>query len=203
VATGTALVMLAWTGVAWIGVAAHLDAGNRAGSAEVDLLARARIAALTARADEALTLVAHGAGDFDAGFGQSINDLDGAGGGGLLGLAAGRATTEDVGVAIAAAQNDIKTWRTVHAKLRDQANAGNYPEAVRLAVTGTGSAADAFSALDADLAKGIEAANAAFDREDGAAAGALSLAVPGLIVLTLLMLAGSIAGIQQRIAEYR
>ncbi len=203
VATGMALVMLAWTALSWVGVAAHLDASRRAGSAEVDLLAQARIAALTARADEALTLVARGSGDFDAGFAGNMADL-GGGGAGLLGQAAKAASAGAVRTAIEAAQADAQHWRDVHGKLAEQNKSGNYSGAVQLAVgTGTGSAADAFSQLDMDLAKGIDAASAAFDRESGAAAGTLAFAAPGLAVLTLLLLAGSVVGLQQRIAEYR
>src|SRR2546430_3404790 len=61
-ATFLAVVMLGWTTVSWAAVQNHLDAGRRTGSEQVDLLGQPPIAALTAGADEALTLVARGSG---------------------------------------------------------------------------------------------------------------------------------------------
>ncbi len=214
VATGAALLMLAWTTVSWLSVQGHLSRAQRAGADVVDELASARIAALNARADEALTLVARGSGgEFDKDFGDKMNQL-----GGRLGAAradapgaTGTAALTDVGKAmnaagqaVADAQEHAKTWRDAHTKVRDQDNAGNYPEAVRLAVGDqSGGAAQAFASLDDNLAGGIAAANRVFDLEARAAADGFTLAVPGLVALTLLLLTGMVAGLQQRIAEYR
>src|SRR6266545_3212406 len=214
VATGAALLMLAWTTVSWLSVQGHLSRAQRAGADVVDELASARIAALNARADEALTLVARGSGgEFDKDFCDKMNQL-----GGRLGAAradapgaTGTAALTDVGKAmnaagqaVADAQEHAKTWRDAHTKVRDQDNAGNYPEAVRLAVGDqSGGAAQAFASLDDNLAGGIAAANRVFDLEARAAADGFTLAVPGLVVLTLLLLTGMVAGLQQRIAEYR
>src|SRR6266545_1131525 len=176
VATGAALLMLAWTTVSWLSVQGHLSRAQRAGADVVDELASARIAALNARADEALTLVARGSGgEFDKDFGDKMNQL-----GGRLGAAradapgaTGTAALTDVGKAmnaagqaVADAQEHAKTWRDAHTKVRDQDNAGN-------------------------------------DLEARAAADGFTLAVPGLVALTLLLLTGMVAGLQQRIAEYR
>ena len=57
VAIGAAALMLGWTMLSWVVVQGDLDKARTAGSDQVDRLASARIAALTARADEALTLV--------------------------------------------------------------------------------------------------------------------------------------------------
>jgi hypothetical protein len=171
----------------------------------VDLLAQARIAALTARADEALTLVARGSGgDFDTGFNVSMKTLAGDGSGGLLAQASDAATDPVVRSALDAARADTKAWLDAHKKLRDQDTGGNYSAAVKLAISGDpGSSAAAFNQLDTDLANGIARASAAFDREAKTAATDFTGAVPGLVALTLLLLAGLVAGVQQRIAEYR
>jgi hypothetical protein len=81
---------------------------------------------------------------------------------------------------------------------------GNYPQAVGLAVgAGPTSATGPFNELDKHLADAITDADQVFSVQAKAAAAGFALAAPGLIVLTLLMLAGVVAGIQQRIAEYR
>jgi hypothetical protein len=205
VATGLAVVMLGWTTLSWVAVQGHLDTGRRTGSEQVDLLVQARIAALTARADEALTLVARGSGgDLDKDFDSQLKTLAGDGSGGLL--ARVRNSTSDGKVAdiMAGAQSDARTWLASHKKERDLDNGGNYPEAVQLAVgTGKDSTGAVFKHLDDQLASAIDKANAAFNTEARAAADGFALAAPGLVVLTLLMLAGVVAGVQQRIAEYR
>jgi hypothetical protein len=204
VALGAAVLMLLWTTVSWAAVQGHLDRANATGSTMVNKLAQARIAALNARADEALTLVARGGGaDFEKDFGTQMHDLAAGGDGGLLASARTDAFGETE-LDIANAQTHVKAWLAAHAKLREQDAAGNYTDAVKLATgTDAGTAADAFNHLDADLAAGIDNANEEFNRDAQAAAGGFTLAAPGLIVLTLLMLAGSVAGLQQRIAEYR
>jgi hypothetical protein len=205
VATGLAVVTLGWTTLSWAAVQNHLDVSRRAGSEQVDLLVQARIAALSARADEALTLVARGSGgDFDKNFDGWMRVLAGDGSGGLLEQV--RKATNDSTVAglVYGAQNDARAWLASHKKARDLDNAGNYPEAVKLAVGGgADSTGIAFQRLDDQLAKAIDRADAAFNTEARAAADGFTLAAPGLVVLTLLMLAGVVAGVQQRIAEYR
>jgi alkylhydroperoxidase/carboxymuconolactone decarboxylase family protein YurZ len=204
-ATGATLLMLAWVTLSWAVVRAHLDAAERAGSAQVEVLAQARTAALQARADEALTLVARGSGgDFDKDFDKSMNTLAGDGLGGLLALARQQAGDPKVRGAVVAAQDHVKDWRAAHKQLRDKDNGGDYLSAVTMAIgADQGSAASAFTKLDNDLASAITEANGAFGREARAAGQGLTGAVPGSVVLTLLLLAGVVAGLQQRIAEYR
>jgi hypothetical protein len=204
-----AVVMLVWTTLVWAGVQSHLDTARQAGSRPVELLAQARIAALQARADESLTLVARGGGAaFDKDFDTTMTDLAGPdGSSGLLAQArdqAQRSGDATVRAAVDAALADTRAWRTAHQKLRGLDNGGDYMGALQLAIgtgqDGTGTASDR---LDADLAKGITSASSAFDREAKAAAGTFTGATAGLVVLTLLLLAGVVAGFQQRIAEYR
>jgi hypothetical protein len=202
-ATLAALVMLVWTGWSWVVVHGHLDTSDRTGSTQVDLLAQARIAALQARADEALTLVARGtAADLDKDFDAAMTRLAGTdGNGGLLKQARDRAADP---ASVDRALADVRSWRTAHQKVRDLDNGGSYPDAVTLAIgdSADGSAV-AFSKLDADLASGITTASGVFDREARAAGGGFAGAVPGLAVLTLLLLVGVIYGLGLRIAEYR
>jgi hypothetical protein len=205
-ATFLAVVMLGWTTVSWVAVQNHLDASRRTGSEQVDLLVQARIAALTARADEALTLVARGSGgDFDKDFDGQMKTLAGADGkGGLLARIRTGASDSTLAGLVGLAQKDAQTWLASHKKERDLDNGGSYPQAVQLSI---GDAKDStgvlFKHLDEQLAASIDKANGAFTTEARAAADGFTLAAPGLVVLTLLMLAGVVAGVQQRIAEYR
>ena len=209
VASLLTVVLLAWTALVWIAVQGDLNAAHQTGSRQVELLAQARIAALQARADESLTLVARGnGGDFDKKFDTAMADLAGKdGNSGLLAQArdqAQRAGDPSVRSALDAARSDAKAWQDAHKKLRGLDNGGDYPGAVKLAIGDTpDSAAAAFSRLDADLARGIATASTAFDRKAGSAADDFTGATAGLIVLTLLLLGGVVVGFQQRIAEYR
>lgn len=209
VAAGATVLLLAWTTVSWAAVQGHLSTSDRAGSGQVELLAQARIAALQARADEALTLVARGSGgDFDTDFGKAMDRLGGPdGGAGLLARARQQAAQAGHGAveqAVIAAQHHVKDWQAAHKQLRAKDTGGDYPAAVTLAIgSDTASAATAFTNLDNDLAAAIGDADTAFDREARAAQGDLTGAVPGHVVLTLVLLAGVVVGIQRRIAEYR
>src|SRR5439155_23381430 len=175
-ATLAVLAMVVWTGVAWLAGTSHLTASDRDGSAQVELLAKARIAALQARADEALTLVAHGNGaGFEKDFATQMQGLAGAGSArGLLDRAGDNATDPVVRAEISAAIADLNTWRTVHRTLRERDDGGQFPDAVKLAIgTEPDSAASVFNKVDGHLDKAIAVASAAFDRQATAAAGAL------------------------------
>jgi hypothetical protein len=211
-ATAAGLVALIWLGASWIGVAANLTASHRDGSEQVALVADARIAALQARADEALTLVARGSGAaFEKDYAERMTALDGAdGAGGWLAQAQAQATDPAVGDALAAAAPAVADWQAVHQKLRALDDGGQYPQAVRLAIGDPGiaggdpaSAASAFNRVDDALAIAIARANATFDARARAADAATTGAAIGLAILTVVLVAGLIVGLQQRIAEYR
>jgi hypothetical protein len=199
-ATVAALFVVGWITSGWLSVANDLRAANREGSSQVELLTAARIAALQARADEALTLVARGNGAaFENDFTKQIADLSG-----LLGRARQAATDGAVRTGIDAVVADIKAWQTTHQKLRGIDDGGNFAEAVKLAIgSDKDSAATIFSRLDDTLGQAIKATSAAFDRFARDADGALGGQIPGLVVATALMLVGIAVGFQLRIAEYR
>jgi hypothetical protein len=205
-ATVSGLVMVGWIGVAWLGVSGHLEASSRDGSAQVALLAKARIAALQARADEALTLVARGNGaSFEKDYTSQLDSLlSRDGNSGLLIRAREAATGNAVRITLDAAIADVKEWRTVHQKLRGLDDGGNFPDAVKLAIdASTGSAASIFNHLDGALGQGITITSGAFDRQAAAGADALGGQIAAIVMLTLLLAAGVTIGFQRRIAEYR
>lgn len=205
-ATAAALVAVLWLGIAWIGAASHLDASRDKGSAQVDVFTEARIAALQARGDESLTLVARGAGSaFEKRFTETMNRLAGENGdGGLLADARRTATDRAGREAAEAAIADVKAWRDLHKRIRELDDTGQYPEAVKLAVgTDAGSAGGIFNRIDEHLAQGLRHGGDMFDREVSGAGDAFGGVSGGLGVLTVLVLAGIVVGMAQRVMEYR
>jgi hypothetical protein len=205
-ATAAGVVAVAWLGASWLGSATNLSAGDRDGSAQVAIVAEARIAALQARADEALTLVARGSGGaFEEGFKANVAQLVGTEATpGLLARAQAAATDQAVRDQLAAASDALTRWRAVHDKLRGLDDGGQYPDAVALAVGGEPtSAASVFNQVDAALASAISTSNATFAERASRAGGALTASGVGLALLTVLLVAGLIVGLQRRIAEYR
>jgi hypothetical protein len=201
-ATLALLAALIYQNVAWFGLHSHLNSAQADGSSQVQALATARIEALQARADEALTLVARGSGGaFEQDFQKTMADLVGTkGGGGRLGHAASTATDPTVRTAIRRAVSDVTAWQTVHTDLRKDDDGGDYPAAVTAA---TGPASDAFTRVDDDLAAGIRASDATFTEQAAAAGRSIRIVGIVVIILTLLTLGGAAIGVQRRIAEYR
>jgi hypothetical protein len=202
VATGIGLVLLIWVTASWVGVASNLAAADRNGSAQVQAMARARIAALQARADEALTLVARGSGGaFEDDFRARMADLVGADGrGGMLSAAQDDATDPTVSAALASARDAAVRWRSGHQRVRSLDDSGQYTDAVALAV---GAVSTSFAGVDDELQKAIAAAGAEFDERARIASDALAGAVVVWPLLTLGLLAGLAVGLEQRIGEYR
>ncbi len=189
-ASAVTVALVLWIGLSWASVQSHLHASDRDGSGQVELLAQARIQALQARADEALTLVARGnGGDFEKDYQKQTtgpSSLDAL-------LARAR-------VAVAQA----KAWEQTHAEVRKRDDGGDYQGAVTLAIgTDDNSSATQFTALDRSLGQAISAANATFDRQAAAAGDALDGLAVGVGILTVALLAGVGVGLQRRIAEYR
>ncbi len=204
IATGAALVSLLWVLIATAGVAANVGASRDDGSTQTDVLARARIAALAARADETLTLVARGSGtEFEEHYGKVREQLAG-GGGGLLGEADSLATDDAVRDKVGTAEEVQKAWHDVHVDIREADDSGDYAKAVQLAIGPDESGAAAqFDKVDTNLREAIAATTATFDDEVSQASNALTGTVIGVILLALVMAAGSVAGIWQRLKEYR
>jgi hypothetical protein len=199
VATVATVVMLLWVAVSWLDVSNQLGRSRDDGSAQVNLIAQARIAALQARADEALTLVARGSGDaFEKDFTDRMATLSGAGG--LVGQARNEAHSADVAKDLDDALGAVANWRAQHKQVRTLDDGGQYPEAVTLAL---GDTAKTFSTIDTSLGDAIAKADGAFRDHASSADGAMSGAAVGWSLLTIVSIAGLVLGLRQRIAEYR
>ncbi len=200
------VVALVWVAASWAAGTARLDAAARNGSDQVRQLSLARTTALEARADESLTLVARGSGgSYETSFTTLTRQLIGDDGkGGVLHSASVHATDPRVRAAVDDAAAQARDWRSVHRTLRGLDDGGRYPQAVALAVgSDPHSSAATYGRLDASLARALAITDATFDREVAGAARTSTGEVAGLVLLTLLAAAGIVAGLQQRIAEYR
>jgi hypothetical protein len=198
VATVAAVLMLLWVAVSWLDVSHQLGRSRDEGASQVDVISQARINALQARADEALTLVARGSGDaFDTDFNQRIGTVSTQ-----LGLAQRDAIAFDVRTALDTANSVVSTWRTQHQQVRTLDGNGQYPEAVALALSDDG-AAGTFGKLDLVLDGAIGRADTAFRDHASLADSAMSGTVIGWSLLTIVAVAGLVLGLRQRIAEYR
>ncbi|MFC0526835.1 hypothetical protein [Phytohabitans kaempferiae] len=203
VATVAAVAVVLWLGVSALVIAGRLEASRDQGSEEVARLADARIAALQARADESLTLVARGNGQaFEDDYVRVMGELAGPeGSGGLLApLDANGPTREALNAALAEARN----WLSAHEQVRQLDNDGRYAEAVTASVgTEENSTASIANRLDEQLAGAIEHNSEMFRQEVRGAGNSLAGADIGVAVLAALLMIGAAVGIQRRLAEYR
>jgi tetrahydromethanopterin S-methyltransferase subunit G len=206
VATAAALVSLLWTIVATVGVMTNVGQSRDSGSVKVEQLAQARIATLTARSDETLTLVARGSGaKFEEDYVKVAERLGGKdGSGGLLGAASAAAIDEATRGHVDAAQQAWGQWADVHRQIRAADDGGTYTQAVQLAIGPQDNGATArFDQVDKELSQAIARTTQRFNDEVSQAGNAVTGTVIGIILLAVVMAAGAVAGIWQRLKEYR
>lgn len=207
VATVSIVITLLWGAVALIVQSTLVGSGEEDGSHQVDVLVRARIAALQARADETLTLVARGDGEaYENDFVNLAGQLGGSDGqGGLLGEARGLAADGPAADEIDAAIQDATAWFKAHAEVRRQDDDGQYQDAVDTAIRDDkkNGAAGAFVRLDENLVAAINVGRQEFLDDTRNAERALTLLAPGIAVLALIAAAGAAMGIRERLREYR
>ncbi|GHG18617.1 MULTISPECIES: hypothetical protein [Amycolatopsis] len=207
VATAAVVVSLLWGAVALIVQGSLVGSGQDDGSHRVDVLVRARIAALQARADETLTLVARGdGGAYEKDFADKAVQLVGQDGqGGLLGEARGLIKDGAGAAKVDDASKAATDWMKAHGQVRDQDNAGAYQEAVNSAVQedANGGSAPAFRQLDDSLQAAIDVGRQDFLDDTHNGDRALTFLAPGLAVLAIVAAAGVTMGIRERLREYR
>ncbi|RKT55037.1 hypothetical protein [Saccharothrix australiensis] len=182
----------------WVLVASSIAVSNASTGKDhavvVDVLARARIATLTARGDETLTLVARGGGRaYEERYVEVVGELRG-----LLDRA-GPARP-----AVAAARGHLDRWQEAHGRVRAADGAGDHTAAVAVALgSDAGGAASAFDGLDSALLDALERARAEFTDEIAGARGAVAGVVPVVVLSAVLTAVASTAGLWQRLKEYR
>jgi hypothetical protein len=207
VATVAVGIAILWSTVAMTVQSVLVSSGGEDGTEQVDVLVRARIAALQARADETLTLVARGGGsDYEKEFGQLAAQLTGPDGrGGLLQEARDSAEGQAATQHLDKAAENAAAWLAAHAEVRELDDTGDHASAVTMAIDGQdpGSAAATFSRLDANLSETIGAARQTFLDDTTNGSRALSLLAPGFAVLAVIAALGTTIGIRERLLEYR
>jgi hypothetical protein len=203
VATLAAVSAVSWFAIATTRSAERSAASRQEGSDAVVAFAEARIKVLEARSDEALTLVARGSGQvYEDHFNSVRHQLEG--GDGLLARAKAAASSKQAGMAVDNAITAWQAWLVSHRNLREQDDAGNYNEAVRLvADQGPSGAGFLSSTVDGQFGLAMQHAAARFEDESAKAGGALSTADAGVAMLMALAALGVVAGFTPRLREFR
>ncbi|MEU0472017.1 hypothetical protein [Streptomyces olivaceus] len=207
-ATAAATVVLLWLvvghSVARSGLSDSYDHGVRS----LNVLHDARIAALKARGNENLTLVARGAettksgGEtvdaYDFEFGKSMDAL-----GEGLKQAAEYADDDTGGQPVAEARGNMEEWRKRHSSARAQDESGNYQQALDLVIGGKGATGECFDGVEDSLASALDHEEREFEQAAGDGLDAMGHLPQGAGVLAGLGAAGALLGIGRRLSEYR
>jgi hypothetical protein len=197
-AAAALVVLVGWWVVATAVAGGALRGADRHGDA-ARALDDAHAAALQARSNESLVLVARGgAGASDQSFTVQIDRILAPDG--LLDTAAAADPDADLSTVRAAAER----WRDAHVALRALDDDGRFPEAVASAtgVDPQGSGVT-FDALDAALGSATNAQRAAFADDAAVARAAVALLPAVSVVLGVLAAVGIVLGIGRRLGEYR
>ena len=197
-ATLVGLVSLVWLAGAFVVGRGDLLHAQQQGSAPAQAFARAEVAALRAHADESLTLIDNSGDDSYQKDYLAQQKLLGPGPGTLLAAVQAAAGSGGPGRDVAA---EARAWYQAHAALRAKDDAGNHGAAVTSALSGD--AATSFARLSATLSEGIDTHQAVFASSARSGRDAFTGLAVGMIVASLVMVAGCAWGLSRRLAEYR
>jgi hypothetical protein len=190
VAALAGLVSLAWLAGAFAIGRTDLLHAQQQGSVPAQAYARAEVAALQMHADESLTLIDNSGDDAYQADYVKEKKLLGPGPGTLL-----------AALGTSAATADAQAWYQAHQDLRTLDNGGQHGQAVASAQTGA--AAATFARLSTELSDGIDAHQAVFASSARGGRDAFTGLAAGMIVASLVMVAGCAWGLSRRLAEYR
>ena len=193
-ATLAGVVALVWLVAATAAGRSDLLTATQHGSAPAQTLAQADIGALQARGDEAMNLISRtGDTGFQADFHTIAAQLDSQ----ITAAAPGTAPVGQV-------RTDANAWFGANGQMQTLDAAYHYGAETQLAIgTGPGSSATVFGRLSTDLGNAIAADQATFAANAPAGKTAFETLEIAVIVLALIMAAGSSWGVSRRIAEYR
>jgi hypothetical protein len=209
-ATAASVVVLLWLTVSHTVARAGLNDSYEHGVRSLDVLHQARIASLTARSDENLTLVRRGADTkaladdrvvdaYEWGYDQQIEQL-----GKALDQAADLADDSAGKKPVQDANGFMKVWKDRHGLARDDNNSGNY-QAARDRVIGAAKEPTSvcFDNVDKALATALEHEQDEFQEAANGGRSSLTGLPTGAAVLAVLGAAGAVLGIGRRLSEYR
>lgn len=208
-ASAASVVVLLWLVVGHTVARAGLSDSYDHGVRSLNVLHDARIASLTARSDENLSLIRRGAdtekvGDkpvdayavgYDRQIGALATSLTKAGG--LADDSAGKKPVQD-------ANSFMKAWKDRHVVAQGLNDKGEYQQA-RDKVIGVGKdpTSVCFDNVDAALEKALKHEQIEFQQAAGDGKDALTGLPYGAAVLAVLGAAGAVLGIGRRLSEYR
>ncbi|MFJ2001472.1 hypothetical protein [Streptomyces chartreusis] len=209
-ATAASTVVLLWLAVGQVVARAGLNDSYDHGVRSLNVLHEARIASLTARSDENLTLVRRGADTktladdtvvdaYEWGYDKEIDDLAKA-----LTRAADLADDTAGKKPVQDANGFMKIWKDRHDLARDDNDSGNY-QAARDRVIGAAKEPTSvcFDNVDKALATALAHEQNEFRQAAGDGRDSLTGLPTGAAVLAVLGAAGAVLGIGRRLSEYR
>lgn len=212
--TATVLLVgvLVWTTANFLIAHGRLVETQRSGSDASLVLTSARNLALRARAQQSLALGARDATARDTGFdefeaiarrlgtGESRSAFESDG---LLAFAARIARRSGSSDGVDTMYASYRDFRRVHDRVRVLEENGDISAAVKLAVSPNGDGTRAFDALNSGLRAELATARRSFARAAADARGALRDLEPGIPLLTVAVTLLTLAGLRQRLEDYR
>ncbi|MFF3574698.1 hypothetical protein [Nocardia jiangxiensis] len=196
-ASGTLVVLLAWTVTAGSISALSTTDGRDDGAVPTSELTDSRILTQQARAAETLKLVRRDdSGDYDRIYDNATRKLTDL----LSHYPHGAPASDDVATARAA----LDRWRQAHQRMTDALGRGDFPGAATVAIgPGPTEATASVQALDHALADGIGKARNTLRNDISDAARSLDILSPGALTLAVLSAMFVVAGLWPRLREYR
>ncbi|MFJ2227039.1 hypothetical protein [Streptomyces halstedii] len=205
-ATAAASVVLLWLAVGHTVARAELRAAMTHGQESLDVLNKARINSLKARANENLTLVARGA-VLTADGTQDKYETDYGAGMKALGeqlTTAERLADDARGRApVARAADAVSEWQERHRRARITDDQGDYDGALKQIIGAKDSTGESFALVDTALEEALGQEQSEFTGAARNGRGALGGLPVGAGVLAVLGAVAAIAGINRRLSEYR
>ncbi|MGW0672135.1 hypothetical protein [Streptomyces sp. NPDC002746] len=212
-ATAASLVVLLWLAVGHSVARSDLSDANTRGQQSLDVLNRARIDSLKARANETLTVVARGAvltadgkndkyeTDYGTGMKALVEELDKA--------AKLAEDTHDTvgGEPVAKAITGVTEWQSRHRTARKTDDSGDYDTALTQ-IIGTadstkGSTGESFNRVDDALKRALAHEQEEFTQAARDGRGALGGLPIGAAALAVLGAVAAIVGVNRRLSEFR
>ncbi|MFB8115687.1 hypothetical protein ACFC51_07310 [Streptomyces sp. NPDC055962] len=206
-ATAAATVVLLWLAVGHTVARAELRGAMVNGQESLDVLNKARINSLKARANENLTLVARGAvltpdgtrDKYENDYSTGMRAL-----GAQLGTAEKLAGDDTTGSGpVKDAIDGVSEWQDRHRKARETDDRGEYDAALGQIIGPKDTTGQSFERVDDALEKALAHEQGEFDAAAGSGRGALGGLPAGAAVLALLGAVAAIVGVNRRLAEYR
>ncbi|TWG03153.1 hypothetical protein FHX80_111572 [Streptomyces brevispora] len=212
-ATAASVVVLLWLAVGHSVARSDLADANTRGQQSLDVLNRARIDSLKARANENLTVVARGAvltadgksdkyeTDYGTGMKALVEELDTA-------AKLAKDTHDTAGSEpVARAVKGVTEWQSRHRTARKTDDSGDYDTALTQIIgsgdSTKGSTGESFNRVDKALRQALAHEQDEFTRAAESGRGALGGLPIGAAALAVLGAVAAIVGVNRRLSEFR